>query len=172
MRVRCKRAIGFRPPLLSRASTRADRAATAERATSAFAIERSHRRPGPDGSYWCEPVTILTSAWPSHAGALGQSHPPATDCADDSFHLQRVIEVRPMATNSARALPRRHSVRAIALTRGSTRRQAIATATKGSGDQSTGSPAWRRSCSVARYLVLRVRPSCTTRPASRSRLRS
>jgi hypothetical protein len=40
------------------------------------------------------------------------------------------------------------------------------------GDQSTGSPAWRRSCSVARYLVFRVRPSCATRPASRSRLRS
>ena len=45
-------------------------------------------------------------------------------------------------------------------------------ATKDSRDQSTGSPAWRRSCSVARYLVFRVRPSCATRPASRSRLRS
>jgi hypothetical protein len=35
---------------LSRASTRAGPATTSERATSAFAIERPRRRPGPDGS--------------------------------------------------------------------------------------------------------------------------
>jgi hypothetical protein len=35
----------------TRASTRADGAATAEQATSAFAIERPRRRPDPNGSY-------------------------------------------------------------------------------------------------------------------------
>jgi hypothetical protein len=46
----CKRPPRSRAPLLSRASTRAGPATTSERATSAFAIERPRRRPGPDGS--------------------------------------------------------------------------------------------------------------------------
>ena len=49
--------------------------ATAERATCALAIARPHRRPGPDGSDWCEAATTATSTLPSRAAATGQTGP-------------------------------------------------------------------------------------------------
>jgi hypothetical protein len=60
-----------------RASTRADRAATAERATSAFAIERPCRRPGPDGPYWCGAVTISALSRLATTTAVGQIQQPS-----------------------------------------------------------------------------------------------
>jgi len=56
-----------------------DRAATAERATSTFAIERPPRRPGPDGSYWCRGATISARLQPRVLAGQSGKHCGATN---------------------------------------------------------------------------------------------
>jgi hypothetical protein len=67
------------PLVSSRASTRADRPATAERATSAFSIERLHRRPRPDGSYWCISTASANRRGPLRRAPLNARRAAAFD---------------------------------------------------------------------------------------------
>jgi len=61
---------------LSRASTRADRPATAEQATSAFAHRAATSAAIPDGFYWCGAVTISALSQLATGTAAGQRRPP------------------------------------------------------------------------------------------------
>jgi len=68
---------------LSRASTRAGRADRGRHRRAGdfrIAIERPHRRPGPDGSYWCGGATIRAPILATSAAQIGQRESCAVPC--------------------------------------------------------------------------------------------